>query len=64
MRWPTSSPPQLLALLAEAETSWGDEFASGNPINGGDLVAWFGQWLPKVRAAIAATQGQEAGTAG
>jgi hypothetical protein len=30
----------------------------------GDLVEWFAAWIPKVRVAIAATQGQEAGTAG
>jgi hypothetical protein len=59
-----ASAPNLLAVLDEAETGWGDEFASGNPINGGDLVEWFAEWLPKVRTAIAAVQGQKAGTAG
>jgi hypothetical protein len=52
-----AAAPQLLALLDEAETLWGDEFASGNPTDGGDLVEWFAAWLPKVRTAIAATQG-------
>jgi hypothetical protein len=59
-----ASAPNLLTVLAEAEICWGDEFASGNPINGGDLVEWFAAWLPKVRTAIAAVQGQKAGTAG
>ena len=58
-----AAAPQLLALLDETETLWGDEFASGNPIDGGDLVEWFAAWLPKVRTAIAATRGQEAGAA-
>jgi hypothetical protein len=58
------SAPNLLAVLGEAEICWGDEFASDNPIDGGDLVEWFGQWLPTVRIAIAAAQGQEAGAAG
>ena len=47
------SAPNLLAVLDEAEICWGDEFASGNPINGGDLVAWFVEWLPKVSAVLA-----------
>jgi hypothetical protein len=53
------SAPNLLAVLAEAEICWSGEFASGNPIDGGDLVEWFAAWLPKVRAAIAGVQGQE-----
>ena len=59
-----AAAPQLLALLAEAQTRWGDEFASDSPIDGGNLVEWFAAWLPKVREAIAATQGQDADTAG
>ena len=59
-----ASAPKLFDVLEEAEICWGDDFASGNPINGGDLVAWFAAWLPKVRTAIAAVQGQKAGTAG
>ena len=58
------SAPNLLAVLAEAEICWGDEFASDNPIDGGDLVAWFAEWLPKVRAAIAGVRGQETEHAG
>jgi hypothetical protein len=54
-----ASAPNLFAVLDEAEICWGDDFASGNPINGGDLVEWFAAWLPKVRAAIAVVQGQE-----
>jgi hypothetical protein len=57
-----ASAPNLLAVLGEAETRWGDEFASDSPIDGGDLVEWFAAWIPKVRAAIAATQGQETET--
>jgi hypothetical protein len=48
-------------LLNEAETFWGGEFASDNPIDGGDLVEWFAAWFPKVRHAIAVAQGQETG---
>jgi hypothetical protein len=59
-----ASAPNLLAVLDEAEICGGDEFASDNPINGGDLVAWFAAWLPKARAAIAVAQGQETETAG
>jgi hypothetical protein len=52
--------PQLLALLDEAETLWGGEFANDNPIDGGDLVEWFAEWLPKVRTAVAGFRGQGA----
>jgi hypothetical protein len=54
------SAPRLFELLNEAETFGGHEFASDSPIDGGDVVEWFAAWLPKVRAAIAAVQGQEA----
>jgi hypothetical protein len=50
--------PQLFELLNEAEIFWGDEFASDNPIDGGDLVEWFAEWLPRVRTTIAAVQGR------
>ena len=50
--------PQFLALLDEVETVWGNEFASDDPIDGGDLVEWFGEWLPKVRTAVAGFRGQ------
>jgi hypothetical protein len=52
--------PQFLALLDEAETLWGNEFTSDDPINGGDLVEWFAEWLPKVHIAIAAFREQSA----
>ena len=58
------SAPWFFELLNDAETVWGGEFASDNPIDGGDLVEWFAVWLPKVRSAIAAVQGEEAGAAG
>ena len=59
-----AAAPRLLALLNEAEDCWGGAFSSGDPVDGGDLVEWFGQWLPKIRIAIAAAQGQEPGAAG
>ena len=52
--------PHFLALLNEAESLWGDEFASDSPIDGGDLVELFAEWLPKVRSAIAAFREQSA----
>ena len=55
--------PRFLALLEEADVAGGD-FSSDNPVDGGDLVEWFAQWLPKVRTAIAAAQRQETDTAG
>jgi hypothetical protein len=58
------SAPQFFEFLNDAETFWSGEFASDNPIDGGDLVEWFAAWLPKVRCAIAAVQGREAGAAG
>jgi hypothetical protein len=58
-----AAAPRLLALLNEAEDRWSGAFASGDPVDGGDLVEWFGQWPPTVRIAIAAAQGQEAGAA-
>jgi hypothetical protein len=58
-----AAAPRLLALLNEAEDYWGGAFASGDPVDGGDLVEWFAAWLPKARTAVAATQGQETGAA-
>jgi hypothetical protein len=55
--------PQLLALLDEAETLWGEKFACDDPIDRGDLVEWIAEWLPKVRSAIAGFRGQCALTA-
>ena len=60
---PFAAAPRLLALLSEAEDCWGGAFASSDPVDGGDLVEWFGQWLATVRIAIAAAQGQQAGAA-
>ena len=59
-----AAAPRLLALLNEAADCWGGAFASGDPVDDGDLVEWFGQWLPTVRIAIAPAQGQETGAAG
>ena len=52
--------PQFLALLDEAETLWGNEFTSDDPTDGGDLVEWFAEWLPKVRTAVAGFREQGA----
>jgi hypothetical protein len=46
--------PRFLALLEEADIAWGGDFANDNPVDGGDLVEWFAQWLPEVHTAIAA----------
>ena len=52
------APQFPLAFLDEAETLWGDELFSDKPIDGGDLVEWFAEWLPKVRMAVAGFRGQ------
>ena len=54
-----AASPRLFTLLERADSVWGDDFAKGNPINGSDLVEWFAEWLPYVRAAIAAARGDE-----
>jgi hypothetical protein len=54
---------QFLALLDEAETMWSSNLTGNDPIDGGDLVEWFAEWLPKVRSAIAGFRGQCALTA-
>ena len=41
-----TAAPQLLDVLDEADIVWGEAFDSGNPVDGGDLVEWFAQWLP------------------
>jgi hypothetical protein len=41
-----AAAPRPLALLERADSDWGDAFASDSPINGGDLVVWFAEWLP------------------
>jgi hypothetical protein len=51
--------PISLLFSTRPKSAGAREFASGNPIDGGDLVEWFAAWLPKVRTAIAAVQGQE-----
>jgi hypothetical protein len=53
------SAPALLAVLDEAEIVWGEAFDNDNPVDGGDLVEWFAEWLPKARAAIATARGQD-----
>jgi hypothetical protein len=57
------SPARRLVELNEAEDCWGGAFGSSDPVDGGDLVEWFGQWFPAVRIAVGAAQGQEAGAA-
>jgi hypothetical protein len=42
---------KLLVLLDEAETFWGGDLTGDDLIDGGDLVEWFAEWLPKVQSA-------------
>ena len=37
----------------------GAVFTSDDPVDSGDLVEWFADWLPKVRAAIVGFRGQD-----
>jgi hypothetical protein len=53
--------PKFLALLDEADKVWGGDFASDNPVDGGELVEWFAGGIPKVQATMAAARGQESG---
>jgi hypothetical protein len=43
---------QLLDVMDEAEMQWADALINGEDINGGDLVDWFAEWLPRARAAM------------
>ena len=43
---------QLLDVMDEAEMQWADALIKGEDINAGDLVDWFAEWLPRVRAAM------------
>jgi hypothetical protein len=52
-----AAAPELIALLEEANSVWGEAFADNNPIDGGDLVEWFAAWFPKVRTAIGGARG-------
>lgn len=45
--------PSALALLDEADGLWRAAFADDQPVDGGDLVDWFAQWLVRVQAALA-----------
>jgi hypothetical protein len=54
-----TAAPQLLDLLDGADIVWGEAFDNGNPVNGGDLVEWFAEWLPRVRTVIAAARGHK-----
>jgi hypothetical protein len=47
---------QLLDVMDEAEMHWGDALINDEDINGGDLVDWFAEWLPKARAAMVAAR--------
>jgi hypothetical protein len=60
MHWSNlfTAAPQLLDLLDGADIVWGEAFDNGNPVDGGDLVEWFAEWLPRVRTVIAAARGQ------
>jgi hypothetical protein len=50
-------------LLDEAETLWGDDLMGNDPIDGGDLVEWFAEWLSKVCMTITGFRGQSVLTA-
>jgi hypothetical protein len=58
-----TAAPQLIDVLDEADIVWGEAFDSDNPIDGGDLVEWSAEWLPKARAVIATARGQRTGAA-
>jgi hypothetical protein len=48
------------AIWPGSTMSRSGEFAGDNPVDGGDLVEWFAEWLPKVRTAIAPLREQKA----
>lgn len=50
--------PEALTLLEEAVAAWDEAFADDQPVDGGDLVEWFAQWLPRVQAVLAAVRSQ------
>jgi hypothetical protein len=52
-----TAAPLLLDVLDEADIVWGEAFDNNNSVDGGDLVEWFAEWLPKARAAIATARG-------
>jgi hypothetical protein len=53
----------LLDVLDDAEMHWGDALINGDAINGGDLVDWFAEWLPKVRAVMEEARASTGATA-
>ena len=50
--------PQLLVLLDEAETFWGGDLTGDDPIDGGDLVECFAEWLPQSPIGLATIPAQ------
>jgi hypothetical protein len=54
-----AAAPDLLAALQTAANTWGETFATGAPVSGADLVAWFAGWLESVRPVLAAAEGRQ-----
>lgn len=50
--------PAMLAALKKAIEDW-PQFEEGNdePVNGGDMVEWFGNWIQIARAAVQQAEG-------
>lgn len=58
---PTREPlrdaaPDLLAALKRAMEAWPD-WENDEPVNGGDMVEWFGEWRQTALAAITKAEG-------
>lgn len=52
--------PYMLAVLRKAIDDWPTWDDQHEPVNGGDLVEWFGNWRTSALAAIAKAEGGKA----
>lgn len=52
--------PDMLAALRKAIDDWPTWDDQDEPVNGGDLVEWFGNWRKSALAAIAKAEGGKA----
>jgi hypothetical protein len=55
-----SALPDALAALQQALDAWPD-WDDGGPVNGGDMVEWFGNWRETVKAALTKAEGSTNG---
>lgn len=52
--------PAMLEALQQVLDDW-PNWEDGEPVNGGDMVEWFGTWRETVKAAVAKAEGRANG---